>query len=287
MISTSICPPGRKDNLVPAFVFSSGWLLAMSSSNGNAVELRNVAKCYADIRAVDGIDLDVHYGEILGLLGPNGSGKSTTMKMILGLLQPSSGSLNVLGVDVEDDPTTVKRQVGYVPETPRLYEFLTGLEYLDFIGDVYGVETSEKKKRVTTYLNALELDGREGDLINSYSQGMKQKIALISALIHRPRLLILDEPLNGLDPKSARIVKDLLRELAGQGITIIISTHILEIAQAMCDRIAIMYKGKLQALGNMTDLREKARMPGSNLEDIFLKLTDTEGVRELVEALLK
>jgi ABC-2 type transport system ATP-binding protein len=277
----------RNSKLISAFASIAGWSSTMSSSDGHAVELRNVVKRYADITAVDNIDLDVGYGEIFGLLGPNGSGKSTTMKMILGLLKPNSGSLKVLGVNVRDDPVTIKRQVGYVPETPRLYEFLTGLEYLDFIGDIYGVETSEKRKRVATYLSALELEGREGDLINSYSQGMKQKIALISALIHKPRLLILDEPLNGLDPKSARIVKDLLRELASQGVTIIISTHILEIAQAMCDRIAIMYKGRLQALGDMNELREKARMPGSDLEDIFLKLTGTEGVRELVEALLK
>jgi len=181
----------------------------------------------------------------------------------------------------------VKRQVGYVPETPRLYEFLTGLEYLDFVGDIYAVEMSEKKTRIEEHLAALELEGREGDMINSYSQGMKQKIALISAFLHKPKLLILDEPLSGLDPKSARIVKDLLRKLTAQGVTTIMSTHILEIAQAMCDRIAIMYEGKLLALGNMEELRQKARMPGSDLEEIFLKLTGTGDIKDVVEALLK
>ncbi len=246
-----------------------------------------MAKHYADIVAVDYIDFDVKYGEILGLLGPNGSGKSTTLKMILGLVKPDSGSVNVLGINAEDDPVAVKRQVGYIPESPSVYEFLTGLEYLDFVGDIYGITASEKKARIEEYLEALELEGREGDMISSYSQGMKQKTALISAFLHKPKLLLLDEPLSGLDPRSARIVKDLLRELKSTGVTTLMSTHILEIAQAMCDRIAIMYEGRLLALGNMKELRQKARLPGSDLEDIFLKLTGTEDVREVVEALLK
>lgn len=258
----------------------------MLSTSEYIVELRRVAKRYADIVAVDYIDLDVKHGEIFGLLGPNASGKSTTLKIILGLIKPDSGSVKVLGINAEDS-VVVKRQVGYVPETPRLYEFLTGLEYLDFVGDIYAVEMSEKKKRIEEHLVALELEGREGDMINSYSQGMKQKIALISAFLHKPKLLILDEPLSGLDPKSARIVKDLLRKLTTQGVTTIMSTHILEIAQAMCDRIAIMYEGKLLALGNMEELRQKARLPGSDLEEIFLKLTGTEDIRDVVEALLK
>ena len=259
----------------------------MVSTGEIAVKLRGVAKRYADIVAVDYIDLDAKYGEILGLLGPNGSGKSTALKMILGLVKPDSGSVKVLGIKAEDDPVTVKRQVGYIPESPRLYEFLTGLEYLDFVGDIYGLDASEKKARIEEYLEAMELEGREGDMISSYSQGMKQKIALISAVLHKPRLLLLDEPLSGLDPRSARIVKDLLREVKSQGVTTILSTHILEIAQAMCDRIAIMYEGRLLTLGNMKELRQKARLPGSDLEDIFLKLTGTEDIREVVEALLK
>lgn len=259
----------------------------MVSTGEYAVELRRVAKHYADIVAVDYIDLDVKHGEIFGLLGPNASGKSTTLKMILGLIKPDSGSVKVLGINAEDDPVAVKRQVGYVPEAPRLYEFLTGLEYVDFVGDIYGVEVSEKKTRIEEYLEALDLEGREGDMMSSYSQGMKQKVVLISAFLHKPKLLLLDEPLSGLDPKSARIVKDFLRELTAQGVTTIMSTHILEIAQAMCDRIAIMYEGRLLALGNMGELRQKARLPGSDLEEIFLKLTGTEDIREVVEALLK
>jgi len=259
----------------------------MIPSVESALKLRGVSKRYEDIVAVDNIDLDVEHGEIFGLLGPNGSGKTTTLKIILGLVKPDSGSVNVLGIEATNDPIAVKKQVGYVPESPRLYEFLTGLEYLDFIGDIYGVALSEKKTRIKEYLEALELEGREGDMISSYSEGMKQKIALISAFLHKPKLLLLDEPLSGLDPRSARIVKDLLRKLTSQGVTTIMSTHILEIAQAMCDRLAIMYEGRLLALGNMEELRQKARLPGSDLEDIFLKLTGTEDVREVVEALLK
>jgi len=252
-----------------------------------AVELKGVGKRYSEILAVDNIDLNVRTGEVFSLLGPNGSGKSTTMKMLLGLVQPDNGSVSVLGIDVQKDPVAVKRQVGYVPESPRLYEFLTGIEYLDFIGDVYGIVTEEKRERINEYLKALDLEGREGDMISGYSQGMKQKIALISALIHRPKLLILDEPLNGLDPKSARIVKDLLQELKGKGVTTLMSTHVLEIAQAMCDRIGIMYQGRILALGTMEELRERASMPGSGLEDIFLKLTGAGDIRAVVEELLK
>jgi ABC-2 type transport system ATP-binding protein len=145
----------------------------------------------------------------------------------------------------------------------------------------------EKKKRIEEFLKALDLEGREGDMISSYSEGMKQKVVIISAIMHRPELLLLDEPLSGLDPKSARIVKDLLRELASQGVTTIMSTHVLEIAQAMCDRIAIMYDGRLSALGTMKELRQKARMPDSGLEDIFLKLTGTGDIKPVVEALMK
>jgi ABC-2 type transport system ATP-binding protein len=253
----------------------------------SAVELKSVVKRYNEILAVDNVDLNVKPREIFGLLGPNGSGKSTTMKMLLGLVQPDAGSVNVLGINVQQDAVTVKQQVGYVPESPRLYEFLTGIEYLDFIADIYGMKTEEKKGRINEYLKALELEGREGDMISSYSSGMKQKVALISAFLHRPKLLILDEPLNGLDPRSARIVKDFLQELKAQGVTTLMSTHILEIAQALCDRIAIMYQGRLIALGSMDELRQRASMPSSGLEDIFLKLTGTGDIRAVVEELLK
>ncbi len=256
-------------------------------SSPHAVILNNVTKRYNELVAVNNINLTIETGEIFALLGPNGSGKSTTLKMLMGLLQPTAGSVNVLGLDVQKDPVAVKRQVGYVPESPDVYEFLTGIEYLDFIGDIYGVPPAEKQQRITEYLKALQLEGREGDMINSYSDGMKKKISLISAFLHRPKLLILDEPLNALDPRSARIVKDYLQSLKAQGVTTILSTHVLEIAEAVCDRIAIMYQGNILALGNMTELRQKASMPSSGLEDIFLKLTGTGDLKPVVEELLK
>jgi len=255
--------------------------------NNSAAQLTNVTKRYGEIIAVDNVNLTIEQGEIFGLLGPNGSGKSTTLKMLLGLVHPDEGAVTVLGTAVEQDPVAVKRMVGYVPEAPRLYEFLTGIEYLDFIGDVYGMAAEDKKNRINEYLKAMQLEGREGDMINSYSEGMKQKIALISAFLHKPKLLIMDEPLNALDPRSARIVKDFLQELKKQNVSAILSTHVLEIAQAMCDRIGIMYRGRLLALGNMSELRQMAMLPDSGLEDIFLKLTGTGDVRPVVEELLK
>jgi ABC-2 type transport system ATP-binding protein len=269
------------------FTFSIVSVALMTMSYTSAVELKGVVKRYSEILAVNHVDLTIKVGEIFGLLGPNGSGKSTTLKMLIGLVQPDSGSVSVLGTDVQKAPVAVKQLVGYVPESPRLYEFLTGIEYLDFIGDIYGMQTAEKKNRINEYLKALQLEGREGDMITGYSEGMKQKIALISAFLHRPKLLILDEPLNALDPRSARIVKDFLQELKMQGVTTIISTHVLEIAQALCDRVGIMYQGKLLALGNMDELRQMSKLPDSGLEDIFLKLTGTGDIRAVVEELLK
>ncbi len=252
-----------------------------------AVELKDITKRYNEIVAVNNLSLKIGTGEIFGLLGPNGSGKSTTLKMLLGLVQPTAGAVTVLGLDVQKQPVEVKQLVGYVPESPNIYEFLTGIEYLDFIGDIYGMPTAEKKLRITEYLKAMQLEGREGDMINSYSDGMKKKISLISAFLHKPKLLILDEPLNALDPRSARIVKDFLHELKGQGVTTIMSTHVLEIAEALCDRIGIMYQGNLLALGDMDDLRQRASLPKSGLEDIFLKLTGTEDLRAVVEELTR
>jgi ABC-2 type transport system ATP-binding protein len=254
-------------------------------SSPYAVELRGVTKRYNELVAVNNMNLTIDTGEIFALLGPNGSGKSTTLKMLMGLVEPTAGSINVLGLDVQKNPVAVKQQVGYVPESPNIYEFLTGIEYLDFIADIYSVPTAEKRQRITEYLKALQLEGREGDMINSYSDGMRKKISLISAFLHKPKLLILDEPINALDPRSAKIVKDLLHELKMQGVTTILSTHVLEIAEALCDRIAIMYQGNILALGTMEELRGRASLPDSGLEDIFLKLTGTGDLRAVVEEL--
>jgi ABC-2 type transport system ATP-binding protein len=253
-----------------------------------ALQAASLSKTFGRTRAVDGISLTMRKGEILGLLGPNGSGKSTTMKMILGILRPDSGTISVYGIDVARDPMGVKKVVGYVPETPQIYEFLTGVEYLDFIADMYGISNAERKERIGQFLEGLQLKGHENDLIGGYSQGMKQKIAIIAALLHRPKVLVMDEALNGLDPRSAKLVKDLLRNLASEeGVSVLFSTHVLEIAEALCDQVAIMYQGKIVANGNMADLRSQAGLPGSTLEEVFLKITGTGELDEIVKELSK
>lgn len=250
-----------------------------------AVKIEGVSKSFGSVEAVKKLDLQIDVGSIFGFLGPNGSGKSTTMKMIMGLLKADFGKLSVYGIDVVRNPWKVKKIVGYVPESPRLYEFLTGLEYLDFVADVYGLPSEVKKNRIGEYLAAFDLENRENEMISGYSHGMKQKIAIIASLLHKPKLLIFDEPLSGLDPKSARIVKDLIHKLAGEGVTTIMSTHVLEIADAVCDRIAIMYEGSKLAEGKSAELRKEAKMPDSTLEEIFLKLTGTNDIKKIVEAL--
>ena len=209
------------------------------------------------------------------------------MKTIMGLTKPSYGSIQVLGYDVRMSPMEIKKIVGYVPESPRLYEFLTATEYLDFIADVRGLQFEQKKERIARFVDALDLEGKQGDMISSYSQGMKQKVTIIGALLHRPRVLLMDEPLNGLDPKSARLVKELIHGLAREGVSVVFSTHILEIAEAICDKLTILQGGKILAEGTSKDLRENAGLPGSGLEDVFLKLTGTKGVEDIVEALIR
>ncbi len=255
--------------------------------NRSTVETDHLTKLYGSVVGLNDLSVSVGPGEIRGLLGQNGSGKSTLLKSLVGLIHPTSGAVRVLGLDVQKSPMQVRRAVGYVPESPKLYEFLTATEYLDFIADVRGLSYDEKKERIGRLVRALDLEGKQGDTISGYSQGMKQKVALMGAILHRPRLLLLDEPLNGLDPKSARVVKELIHGLAREGVTTIFSTHILEIAEAICDRLTILQNGRLLAEGTAQELREKAGLPGSGLEDVFLKLTGTKGVEDIVEALIR
>ena len=256
-------------------------------STGSAIDVSHLTKAYGSTVALNDVTLAVSTGEVRGLLGPNGSGKSSLMKTIMGLTKPSYGSIQVLGHDVRTNPMEIKKIVGYVPESPRLYEFLTATEYLDFIADVRGIPYEQKKERIARFVDALDLEGKQGDMISSYSQGMKQKVAIIGALLHRPRVLLMDEPLNGLDPKSARLVKELIHGLAKEGVSVMFSTHILEIAEAICDKLTILQGGKILAEGTSKDLRENAGLPGSGLEDVFLKLTGTKGVEDIVEALIR
>lgn len=247
--------------------------------------VERVSKSYATIWALNGVNTSVGKGEIRGLLGANGSGKSTLMKILLGLVRPDNGRVTVLGTDPVVDPINVRQNVGYVPETPRLYDFLTGVEYLDFVADLHGIPAETKKQRINEYLSAFELQAQSNDLLSGYSLGMRQKIAISAALIHRPQVLILDEALNGLDPKTAKIVKDTLVKLASSGVTVIFSTHVLEIAQAICQKITILNKGTIIAEGTMDELRARATGTDTSLENIFLSLTGTSDVRAIVEEL--
>jgi ABC-2 type transport system ATP-binding protein len=249
------------------------------------LQVNDVSKSFGDVRALNGVSFSVDRAEVLGLLGPNGSGKSTLMKIIVGILKPDAGNIQVLSTDVSVDPIRVKKTVGYVPESPRLYEFLTGTEYLDFVADVHGLDTDTKRQRISESLKALDLEGRENEMINGYSQGMKQKLAIIAGLLHRPQLLVLDEPLNSLDPRSARIVKELIHKLRNDGVPTIFSTHVLDIADAICDRVIIMTNGTVLEAGTPDKLRTKAGVSGSSLEDLFLKLTGGSDTRDVVEAL--
>ncbi|TLM98059.1 ABC transporter ATP-binding protein, partial [bacterium] len=205
----------------------------------DAIRAESVSKSFGMVRAVIDLNLTVGSGEIMGLLGPNGSGKSTTMKVIMGILRPDSGKVSVYGVDALKRPVDVRRMIGHVPETPYLYEYLTAAEYLDFVGVAYGIKPEDRKQRVEELLQALQMGEHVNEVMSGFSQGMKQKVAITAALLHRPKALILDESLNGLDPRSARIVKELLHRLAREGVAILFSTHVLEIAEAMCDRVMI------------------------------------------------
>jgi len=239
------------------------------------IELAHVSKSYnrGRIRAVDDLSLTIRPGEIFGFLGPNGAGKTTTIRMIVGLLRPDSGSIRVEGYDVGTDALRAKQVTTYVPDYPAIYESLTGLEYLNFIGDVYGVPKEARLERTRRWLDVFELAPVIGNPIQSYSHGMKQKIVLTAALLPAPRVMVLDEPLVGLDPRAAYRLKDLFREHCEQGKTLLFSTHILEVAERLCDRIGIIHKGRLIACGTMRELRALGRTEQS-LESLFLELTE-------------
>jgi ABC-2 type transport system ATP-binding protein len=254
-------------------------------SNGSLlIETKNLVKLFGDKAAVNNISFDVRGGEVFGFLGPNGAGKTTTIKMIVGLLQPTSGNVKVAGYDVQTQPMQAKATSGYVPDTPNLYMKLSAREFLRFVGDLYEMKRGKAEERIDELLKLFDLTDVRDDLIDSYSHGMKQKTALAAALIHDPKVLVLDEPTVGLDPKSARLIKDILRQLADRGAAVFLSTHILEIAERMCDRIGIIDHGNLVAVGTMDELRSMGKS-GSSLEDIFLALTGGAEEAEIAEVL--
>ncbi|MBY0027429.1 ABC transporter ATP-binding protein [Priestia aryabhattai] len=253
----------------------------------HSISLSNVSKSYGSHKAVKDLNLTVESGELFGFLGPNGAGKTTTIKMMTGLLEPSSGSIDVCGINVWNSPIEAKRKIAYVPDQPTLYLKLTGMEYLQFIASIFKLSADEFEKRSNKWLSLFQLEERANELIEGYSHGMKQKIALCGALLHNPEIIFLDEPTVGLDPKSARTLKNLLRSLCDNGVTVFITTHILEIAEQLCDRIGIILDGEVIALGSMKELREQANNDQSTLEDIFLNLTGNEEQQNIIEELAK
>jgi ABC-2 type transport system ATP-binding protein len=248
------------------------------------IETQHLVKQYAANVAVRDVSFQVYGGEIFGFLGPNGAGKTTTIKVIVGLLQPTSGTVKVAGYDVQAQPLAAKAASGYVPDEPNLYPKLSARELLRFVGDLYEMERQQVERRIDELLRLFDLAEAGDDLIDSYSHGMRQKTALAAALVHDPQVLVLDEPTAGLDPKSARLIKDILRQMANRGAAVFLSTHILEIAERMCDRIGIIDKGKLIAVGTMSELRASGKGEAS-LEDIFLSLTGGAEYAEIAEVL--
>ena len=254
-------------------------------TNGTPLlEIDHLTKKYGTKIAVDDVNFNVNGGEIFGFLGPNGAGKTTTLKVAVGLLQPSAGTVRVNGYDIQKQPLEAKASSGFVPDEPNLYAKLTGRELLRFVADLYGVDPAQINRRIDELLRLFDLTAAGDDTTDSYSHGMRQKTSVAAALMHDPKVLVLDEPTVGLDPKSARLIKDILRQLADRGAAIILSTHILEIAEHMCDRIGIINLGKLTAVGTMDELRALGKGE-SSLEDIFLSLTGGTEYAEIAEVL--
>lgn len=249
------------------------------------IRLEGVTKRYGKFTAVKPLDLHVKAGELFGFLGPNGAGKTTTIRMVVGVLRPSAGSITIAGKDMLRDPVGAKTHIGYIPDRPSLYEKLTGAEFLRFVSGLWGRDGAEAEARADELLRLFDLSAWKDTLIESYSHGMRQKLLISSALVHSPDVIIVDEPMVGLDPRGARLIKDLLRTFVAQGGTVFLSTHTLEVAETLCDRIAILNQGQIRAMGTMQELRTEAESGGGGLEEIFLKLTGGEDVQELVAAL--
>jgi len=254
-------------------------------SAGEMLELRGVIKRYGKFTAVKSIDLTVRRGEIFGFLGPNGAGKTTTIRMVAGVLTPTDGHVLIGGEDLHESPERAKSRVGYIPDRPYLYEKLSGGEFLRFVAGLWGRDGADVEARLDRLLELFHLAPWKDELVESYSHGMRQKLLISSALIHQPELIVVDEPMVGLDPRSARLLKDLFRTFVANGGTVFLSTHTLEVAEALCDRIAILSQGEIIALGTMDELRAQAQAGGAHLEEIFLKVTGGDAMADVIESL--
>jgi ABC-2 type transport system ATP-binding protein len=238
------------------------------------IELINLTKKYNDFPAVNGLNLVVEKGEIFGFIGPNGAGKTTTINMMGGVLAPTSGAVMICGINIQKHPKKAKGKIGYIPDRPYIYEKLTGIEFLKFIGDLYGVDEDTFLNRSREKLRLFSLSEWADELIESYSHGMKQKLVMAAALLHDPEVIIIDEPMVGLDPLVITMVKSLFQQLAKDGVTIFMSTHTLKVAEDICDRIGIIHKGSLVAMGTAEDLKSDIQNKDADLEEIFIKLTE-------------
>ncbi|BAB59164.1 ABC transport system ATP-binding protein [Thermoplasma volcanium GSS1] len=250
-----------------------------------AIEIEDLYMYYGEKPALKGVNLTIPSGSIYGILGPNGSGKTTLMKILVSLLSKKSGRVSVCGLDVDKDQMKIKEIAGYIPETPVLYESMTPLELFDFVGSVRHIPVDSYARRLNALIDAFSIKDYLNEFIGSLSFGNKQKVAIISALVHDPKVLIVDEGMNGLDPRSARIFKDILMDMKNRGKIVVFSTHILEIAENLCDSVAILYEGSIVANGTIRDLESSAPENSQNLEDIFLKLTNSEDLGDVVKSL--
>jgi len=244
------------------------------------IRIEHLTKLYGSFRAVDAISLHVPKGALYGFLGPNGAGKTTTLRMIAGILRPNAGRILIGGHDIALEPIAAKRRLGFIPDRPFVYDKLTGAEFLRFVAGLYGQDGQLVEHRIDELLDVFELTTWKNELVESYSHGMRQKLIISSALIHRPEVIVVDEPMVGLDPRGARLLKDLFREFCARGGTILMSTHTLEIAEALCERIAIIQAGKIVAAGTMAELRAQ-HATDVGLEDLFLRLTGGAEYKEI------
>jgi ABC-2 type transport system ATP-binding protein len=245
------------------------------------IRIEQLTKRYGSFTAVDDISLHIPPGTLYGFLGPNGAGKTTTLRMIAGILRPTAGTIRIGGHDVQAEPMAAKAKLGFIPDRPFVYEKLTGAEFLRFVAGLYGQDGQLVERRLDELLDVFELSTWKNELVESYSHGMRQKLIISSALIHRPEVIVVDEPMVGLDPRAARLLKDLFRGFVSRGGTVFMSTHTLEIAEALCDRIAIIQGGKIVAAGTMTELRSQHAGGDVGLEDLFLRLTGGAAAKEL------
>lgn len=235
------------------------------------LNIKNLTKAYGEKKAVDDLNIEIQDGEIYGFIGHNGAGKTTTLKSVVGILDFDHGTITIDNVDIKANPIECKRKIAYIPDNPDLYDYMSGIKYLNFVCDIYGINSQDRAERIRKYADLFELTPDLAQTISAYSHGMKQKLAIIAAWVHEPRLIIMDEPFVGLDPKAAHILKQMMRELCDKGGAIFFSTHVLEVAEKLCDKVAIIKAGKLIKSGTMDEVKGDA-----SLESVFLELEDVD-----------